>query len=189
MNHVVLYEPEIPGNTGNIIRTCMATGSTLHLIEPLGFSVDDKSLKRAGMDYVRSTDIHTYKNWEDFLAKNPNATSETMYFLTRYGHRAPAEFDYSDLSHDYFFVLGKESTGIKKEILIDHLEHCMRLPMKEDARSLNLSNCAAIMVYEALRQQNYPGLSHDEYLKGPDFLEQIRQELQEKIALEAENQN
>ncbi|MBD5424468.1 MAG: tRNA (cytidine(34)-2'-O)-methyltransferase [Allobaculum sp.] len=168
MIHVVLYEPEIPANTGNIIRTCMASGSRLHLIEPLGFSFDDKYLRRSGMDYIRQADIHIHPNWQAFLETNPNAD---LYFMTRYGKKAPTQFDFSDPNHDYYLVLGKESTGIDKAILKDHLERCMRLPMKADARSLNLSNCAAILVYEALRQQNYPGLSTTEEIKGEDFLE------------------
>ncbi len=167
MIHVVLYEPEIPANTGNIIRTCMASGSRLHLIEPLGFSFEDKYLRRSGMDYIRQADIHIHPNWDAFLKANPNAD---LYFMTRYGKKAPTAFDFSNANHDYYFVLGKESTGIDKKILKDHLDRCMRLPMKAEARSLNLSNCAAILVYEALRQQNYPDLSTSEEIKGEDFL-------------------
>ena len=168
MIHVVLYEPEIPGNTGNIIRTCMATNSRLHLIEPLGFSLDEKHLRRSGMDYIKDADIHIHKNWDTFLAENPGAS---MYFMTRYGKKAPSEFDFAKEPGDIYLVLGKESTGIDKYILQDHLETCMRLPMRADARSLNLSNCAAIVVYEVLRQLGYPGLSTHEELKGEDFLE------------------
>lgn len=168
MINVVLYEPEIPANTGNIIRTCMASGSSLHLIEPLGFSFDDKYLRRSGMDYIKDADIHIYKNWEEFEKANPDGE---YYFMTRYGKKAPSAFDFSDPNKNYYFVLGKESTGIAKPILKKHLEHCMRLPMKPNARSLNLSNCAAILVYEALRQQDYPDLSPVEVLKGEDFLE------------------
>lgn len=168
MIHVVLYEPEIPGNTGNIIRTCMATCSRLHLIEPLGFSLDEKHLRRSGMDYIKEADIHIHPNWKDFIAKNPKGS---MYFMTRYGKKAPSEFDFSQESEDIYLVLGKESTGIDKEILKEHLDHCMRLPMVGHARSLNLSNCAAIAVYEVLRQLGYPGLSGHEELKGEDFLE------------------
>lgn len=161
-------EPEIPANTGNIIRTCMASGTRLHLIEPLGFSFDDKYLRRSGMDYIRQADIHIYPNWQDFLAKNPNAN---LYFLTRYGKKTPKQFDFSKKDEDYYFVFGKESTGIAKEILKDHLDRCIRLPMMANARSLNLSNCVAILVYEALGQQDYPGLSFTEKIKGEDFLE------------------
>lgn len=170
MNHVVLYEPEIPANTGNIIRTCMASCSRLHLIEPMGFSLDEKHLRRAGMDYIKDADIHIYKNWQQFLDKNPQAD---LYFMIRYGKKSPDQFDFSNPDHDYYFVLGKESTGVDKAILKQHPDRLMRLPMRSDARSLNLSNSAAIVVYEALRQQGYPGLSGVEVLKGEDFLESL----------------
>ncbi|MBF0578831.1 tRNA (cytidine(34)-2'-O)-methyltransferase [Erysipelotrichaceae bacterium RD49] len=168
MINVVLYEPEIPANTGNIIRTCMAANARLHLIEPLGFSFDDKYLRRSSMDYIKDADLHIYKNWDAFRKANPDGK---FFFMTRYGKKAPSEFDFSNSDEEYYFVLGKESTGIDKQILKDHLDTCMRLPMVANARSLNLSNCAAILVYEALRQQNYPGLSRVEVLKGEDFLE------------------
>lgn len=166
MNHLVLYEPEIPQNTGNMMRTCMATNTKLHLIEPMGFSLDEKHLKRSGMDYIDKLDYVVYPNWEAFVEANP---SEHYYFLTRYGKAAPSAFNFN-LDEDIYFVLGKESTGIPKSILSTQLDRCMRLPMVEDARSLNLSNCAAIIVYEALRQQDYKGLSGVEVLKGEDWL-------------------
>lgn len=169
MLHVVLFEPEIPQNTGNIMRTCMATNCKLHLIEPLGFSLDEKHLRRSAMDYVKELDYTIYKNWKDFTEKNP---SENYYYMTRYGKKAPSQFDFTTLTGDIYLVLGKESTGIPKEILAHQLDHCMRLPMVEHARSLNLSNCAAIIVYEVLRQLNYPGLSGVECIKGEDWLEQ-----------------
>lgn len=168
-NHLVIYQGEIPQNTGNMMRTCMASGSRLHLIKPLGFELDDKHLQRAGMDYVKQLDYQIYENWNDFLEKNPDA-KENSYFLTRYGKVPPSSFDFSDLNKEYYFVVGKESTGIDKEILKNHLDHCMRLPMVKDARSLNVSNCAAIIIYEALRQQNYSSLSREEVIKGKDFL-------------------
>lgn len=167
MIHVVLFEPEIPQNTGNIMRTCMASNCKLHLIEPLGFSLDEKHLRRSAMDYVKALDYTIYPNWEDFTKKNP---SENYYYMTRYGKKAPSEFDFTKVEGDIYLVLGKESTGIPKEILAHQLEHCMRLPMVADARSLNLSNCAAIIVYEVLRQLGYPGLSSVEVLKGEDWL-------------------
>lgn len=170
MLHVVLYEPEIPGNTGNIIRTCMATNTRLHLIEPLGFSLDEKHLRRSGMDYIKDADIHIHKNWQSFLEENP---SNNYFFMTRYGHKAPSEFDFSSIDEDIYIVLGKESTGIDKAILKGHLDTCMRLPMVANARSLNLSNCAAIIVYEVLRQKNYEGLAFDEQLKGDHWLEDL----------------
>ncbi|MEG2544555.1 MAG: tRNA (cytidine(34)-2'-O)-methyltransferase [Longicatena sp.] len=169
MLHLVLFEPEIPQNTGNMMRTCMATNTKLHLIKPLGFSLDEQHLKRAGMDYVKDLDYQIYENWEDFTQKNP---SENLYYMTRYGKVAPSHFDFKAVVGDIYFVCGKESTGIPKEILSHHLDHCMRLPMVANARSLNLSNCAAIILYEALRQLEYPNLSCVEVFKGEDWLEQ-----------------
>lgn len=168
-NHLVIYQGEIPQNTGNMMRTCMATGTQLHLIEPLGFKLDDKHLQRAGMDYIKQLNYRIYKDWNEFLEVNPEAR-ENCYFLTRYGELPPSEFDFSDTSKTYYFVVGKESTGVDKEILKDHLDHCMRLPMLANARSLNVSNCAAIIIYEALRQQNYASLSYVEVLKGGNVL-------------------
>lgn len=170
MIHVVLYEPEIPQNTGNIIRTCMATNSILHLIEPLGFSLDEKHLRRSGMDYIKDAKIYIHKSWDDFVKENP---SDHYYFMTRYGHRPPTSFDFTKEKGDIYLVLGKESTGVDKHILKDHLDTCMRLPMVANARSLNLSNCTAIVVYEVLRQLGYPGLSWNEELKREDFLESL----------------
>ena len=170
MIHVVLYEPEIPGNTGNIIRTCMATGSVLHLIEPLGFSMDEKHLRRAGMDYALQADIRIHENWEEFTRENP---ADHYYYMTRYAKKAPSDFDFTKEDGDIYIILGKESTGIDRQILKGHQETCMRLPMVAQARSLNLSNCAAIIVYEVLRQLGYPGLSHTEWLKGEDFLDTV----------------
>lgn len=166
MIHVVLYEPEIPQNTGNIMRTCMAFGCDLHLIEPLGFYLDEKHLKRAGMDYRGKIQVKRYVNYEAFLQENKGE----MYYVTRYGKKAPNQFQYPSSDQDIYFIFGKESTGIPKEILKNHLENCMRIPMVKEARSLNLSNCVALVVYEALRQQNYPGLSSVETIKGEDFL-------------------
>lgn len=171
MIHVVLYEPEIPQNTGNIIRTCMATGTRLHLIEPLGFSLDEKHLRRSGMDYIKDCDMHIHKNWGAFLEENPNGK---MFFMTRYGHKAPSEFNFKEIEEDIYLVLGKESTGIDKHILKDHLDTCMRLPMVPSARSLNLSNCAAIIVYEVLRQRDYLDLATSEQLKGEHWLEELQ---------------
>lgn len=166
MIHVVLYEPEIPQNTGNIMRTCMAANCELHLIEPLGFSLDEKHIRRAGMDYIKDLTYTTYPNWDSFLSKN---TGE-FYYMTRYGKKAPSEFDFTKSDQDIYLVLGKESTGIPKEILAGQLDRCMRLPMVANARSLNLSNCAAIIVYEVLSQLDYPGLCHHESIKGEDWL-------------------
>lgn len=169
MNHIVLYEPEIPQNTGNIMRTCMAFHADLHLIEPLGFYLDEKHLKRAGMDYRDEISIYTYANWEEFKKKNEGE----FYYFTRYGHKTPDEFDYSDCNKEIYLVFGKESTGIDKHILKENLDRCIRIPMVEDARSLNLSNCVAICLYEVISQQGYPNLSKDEVIKGSDFLDQF----------------
>lgn len=168
MIHIVLYEPEIPQNTGNIMRTCMAFQMKLHLIEPLGFYMDEKHLRRAGMDYMKDMDYRIYKNWDAFLEENKGS----MYFMTRYGHRPPSSFDFAgDQSENIYLVLGRESTGIPLDILRRYPERCMRIPMDASARSLNLSNCAAIGAYEILRQKNYPGLAGEEVIKGSDWLE------------------
>lgn len=168
MIHVVLFEPEIPQNTGNIMRTCAATNAVLHLIEPMGFSLDEKHLRRSGMDYRDVCEFHIYKNWKDFLGKHHGA----MYFVTRYGKKPPSSFDFSvHKDESVYLVFGKESTGIPKDILRTSLQTCMRLPMVEQARSLNLSNTVAICVYEVLRQLDYPGLSSTEVIKGADWLE------------------
>ena len=169
MIHVVLYEPEIPQNTGNIMRTCMASGSVLHLIEPLGFQLDEKHLRRSGMDYRNELEYHTYPNWEAFVQAHP---SENYYFVTRYGKVPPEAHDYQECEGDIYLIFGKESTGIPIELLAHHSDHCMRIPMVAKARSLNLSNCVAIVVYEVLKQLDYPGLSKHECIKGEDFLDQ-----------------
>lgn len=167
MINVVLYEPEIPQNTGNIIRTCVCSGAKLHLIEPLGFSLDEKHLKRAGMDYILKCDIKKYSNWEDFLAKNNNIN---MIFVTRYGNHPFSDLDLSDTSKNYYLIFGKESSGVPIPILHQYKDNCVRLPMIETERTLNLSNCVAICVYETLRQQDYPGLSKHEVIKGEDWI-------------------
>ena len=154
MINVVLFEPEIPQNTGNIMRTCAGTDTTLHLIKPLGFSLDDKYLKRSGVNYIEHCNYYVYENIEEFFQKNQGE----FYFLTRYGEKPHTSFDYSNSKEKIYFIFGKESTGIPKEILKDHLDRCMRIPTNSNIRALNLSNCVAIMVFEALRQQNYPNL-------------------------------
>lgn len=172
MINVVLYEPEIPQNTGNIMRTCMAFHCRLHLIEPLGFSLGEKHLKRAGMDYVKDLDYTIYPNWQDFKEKNPGS----FYYVTRYGEKTPSEFDYTkdvENNQDIYVVFGKESTGIDKEILYQNFDRCIRIPMVKDARSLNLSNCVALCIYEVLDQLDFPDLVHHEVIKGEDFLAQV----------------
>lgn len=166
MINIVLFEPEIPGNTGNIMRTCVATNSKLHLIKPLGFSLDEKYTKRSGVNYIDKCDYTVYENIDDFYSKNTG----TFYYLTRYGHKPHTDFDYSDSEENLYFIFGKESTGLPKEILKDHLDNCMRIPMTANVRALNLSNCCAIVIYEALRQQNYNNLLREEPHKGKDYL-------------------
>lgn len=167
MLNLVIYEPEIPQNSGNMIRTCMATNINIHFIKPMGFSLDEQHLKRAGMDYIKEANIMIYENWEEFTSKN---VSVNYFFLTRYGTKAPSQFNFSQLAGDIYLVVGKESTGIPKTLLKNYLGNCMRLPMVANARSLNVSNCAAIILYEVLRQRDYEGLSSVEVLKGQDFL-------------------
>ena len=172
MINVVLFEPEIPGNSGNIMRTCVATNTKLHFIKPLGFSLDEKYIRRSGVNYIDYCDYTVYENWDDFISKNKDGD---FYFLTRYGHKPHTSFDYSDSNKNIYFVFGKESTGIPREILKPHLDRCMRMPMTDKVRALNLSNTVAIMVYEALRQQNYNDLLRDEPddigHKGDHFIE------------------
>ena len=168
-NNIVLYEPEIPQNTGNIMRTCAGTDTVLHLIEPLGFKMDEKHLVRAAVNYVPNVDFIIYKNWEDFLEKNPNGKK---YFLTRYGMKTPHMLELSDPNETYYFIIGKESTGIPKEILRNYLDDCIRIPTNDKIRSLNISNVAAVCIFEALRQQDYNDLYRfePETLKGKDWL-------------------
>ncbi len=168
MNNIVLYSPEIPQNTGNIMRTCAATNTRLHLIKPLGFSLDEKSIKRSGANYINSCDYTIYENWEEFKQKNKGK----YYFLTRYGKKPHTSFDYSNQKENIYLIFGKESTGIPKEILKDNLNTCLRIPMTDKVRALNLSNCAAIMIYEVLRQQNYKDLLKEEPFKGANYLEE-----------------
>jgi tRNA (cytidine/uridine-2'-O-)-methyltransferase len=166
--HVVLYEPEIPGNTGNIMRTCAGTNTKLHLIEPLGFSLSDNYIKRSGVNYIDNCDYKIYDNYERFLEENKDGE---FYFLTRYGKKPHSSFDYKSVNKDIYLIFGKESTGIPKEILKNHLDKCMRIPMTDNIRSLNLSNAVAIMLYEVLRQKDYPNLLTKEPFKGEDFLD------------------
>ena len=168
MINIVLYEPEIPGNTGNIMRTAVATNAKLHLIEPLGFSLDEKYLKRSSANYMDKLNYEVYKNWEDFKSKNEG----TFYYLTRYGKKPHTSFDYSNPKENIYLVFGKESSGIPKEILRNDLDRCMRMPMTKDVRALNLSNTVAIMVYEVLRQQNYNDLLLKEPHKSENYIEE-----------------
>ncbi len=150
--NIILHQPEMPANTGNIGRTCVATGSTLHLIEPLGFRLTSKDLKRAGMDYWDQLDVRRYINFNEFLEKNPNAK---IWMAT-----TKAKHVYSDVKFgpDDFIMFGKESAGIPEEILVDYEETCIRIPMMNDIRSLNLANSVSIVLYEALRQNGFANM-------------------------------
>lgn len=168
MNHIVLFEPEIPQNTGNIMRTCVATNTKLHLIKPLGFVLDDAHLKRSGVNYIDKLKYEVYENFQDFKDKNPGI----YYYFTRYGHKPHTSFNYENPNHEQlYFIFGKESTGIPKSILQKDLDHCMRIPMTDNVRALNVSNSVAIVIYEVLRQQNYNDLLLEEPHKGSDYLE------------------
>lgn len=159
MLNIVLHEPEIPQNTGNIGRTCVATGTRLHLIEPLGFSISDKAVKRAGMDYWEHLDVTVYEDFEDFCRRNPGAK---VYMATTKGPNV-----YSDVSYepDCYIMFGKESGGIPEEILVNNQENAIRIPMNPEIRSLNLANSVAIVLYEALRQNNFTGMQMEGQLR------------------------
>ena len=167
MINVVLFEPEIPQNTGNIMRTCAGTDVHLHLIEPLGFKLDEKSIKRCGVNYIEHCKYDVYKNFDDFKSKNVGK----YYYFTRYGKKPHTSFDFSNVDENIYLIFGKESTGIPKEILKNDLDNCMRIPMNSNIRALNLSNSVAIGIYEVLRQQNYRNLLFTEPFKGEDYLE------------------
>ncbi|MGM0904851.1 MAG: tRNA (uridine(34)/cytosine(34)/5-carboxymethylaminomethyluridine(34)-2'-O)-methyltransferase TrmL [Bacillota bacterium] len=153
--HVVLYQPEIPANTGNIARTCAATGTVLHLIGPLGFSMDDKRVKRAGLDYWEFVNIRYHDSLEDFYKSNKGGE---YFYLTKHGSKPHTDFDYSQPEKDYYFIFGKETTGLPEDVLARNKNRALRVPMNDNVGSLNLSNTAAVLVYEALRQRDYPNL-------------------------------
>ncbi len=168
MNHIVLINPAIPQNTGNIMRTAVATESVLHIIKPMSFTLDDKKMKRAGLDYIDKLDLRVHESFEDFLEQ----ADGDFHFFTRYSNLC-----YSDQSYvsdrDQYIFFGHEHNGIPKEILVDYLDRCVRIPMSEKARSLNLSNCVALGIYEVLRQQDFNDLSKVEVQKGEDFLYEL----------------
>lgn len=156
MNHIVLYKPQIPPNTGNIARTCAGTDTHLHLIFPLGFSLEDKMLRRAGLDYWNELQITYHKNLKSFLeyAKDGN-----IHLVTKFAHHTYAEVDYSNTDVDHYFIFGKETTGLPEKFMRENEENCIRIPMDDThVRSLNLSNAASIIIYEALRQQNFANM-------------------------------
>ena len=167
MIHVVLYRPEKPQNTGNIMRTCVAINAVLDIIGPITFSIENKDLQRVGMDYIDDLKMNYFPNYEAFLNAYPN---QEVFYVTRYSNKVYSTFDFSDVVNDVFVMFGRESTGIPHEILKEHPDHLLRLPMVPNARSLNLSNCVAIVVYEILRQQNFYNLATHEAIKGEDFL-------------------
>ena len=158
MLNIVLHEPEMPANTGNIGRTCVAAGARLHLIEPLGFSINDKMVKRAGLDYWDKLDVTVYDDFNDFCERNPGAK---IYTATTKAHKTYTEVSYEP---DCYIMFGKESAGIPEEILVDHEDTCVRIPMIGDIRSLNLSNSVAIVLYEALRQNNFDHMNQEGHL-------------------------
>ncbi len=153
--NIVLVEPEIPQNTGNIARTCAATGASLHLVKPLGFEIDDRKLKRAGLDYWDKLDITYYENLSEFLEKNKD---EAMFFFTTKAKRKYTDAEYPGR---VFIVFGKETKGLPEELLYENPEKCVRIPMRDTLRSLNLSNSVAVAVYEVLRQRDFKGLRED----------------------------
>lgn len=164
---IILYRPEKPANVGNIMRTCMATDVKLYIIGPLTFELNDKSLKRAGMDYIKESDFKIFKDLDEAMNYFKD---ETIYYVTRYSKNVYSSFDYSDIVHDIYFMFGRESTGIPHDLLRANIDKTIRIPMVPSARSLNLSNSIAIVLFEALRQQKFFNLSTQELIKGEDFL-------------------
>lgn len=167
--NIVLYEPEIPQNTGNIMRTCVAIGAKLHLIEPLGFSLDEKHLKRSGLDYIEKLDFKVYSNFNEFEKTNRGS----YYFLTRYGHKNYRDINFKAKDENIYLIFGKESTGVDRNLLKANLDYCYRIPTSDQVRSLNLSNAVAIVSYEVMAQFDFPGLDKEEpeTLKGANFLD------------------
>ena len=162
MYHVVLVEPEIPANTGNIARTCAATKSQLHLIKPLGFSIDDKHLKRAGLDYWPLLNVQVYENLDEFFEKN----SGPFFYVST---KAPASYSQREYPDGSYFIFGKETKGLPEPLLEENYSSCVRIPMRAEARSLNLSNSVAIIIYEALRQSGFPELEQSGHLTYPSM--------------------
>ena len=157
MNNIVLYQPEIPANTGNIARTCVGTNTRLHLIRPLGFSIDDKQVKRAGLDYWKDLDLVVWDSFEEFLE---NTEDKHYYLITKFGEKNYSDFDFSNKNdEEIYFIFGRETKGLTKEFREKYNNQCLRIPMSDKVRSLNLSNTAALIIYEALRQQNFSSLN------------------------------
>lgn len=163
--NVVLYHPEIPQNTGNIMRTCAGTDTKLHLIEPLGFSLDEKNIKRSGAGYIDKTEYEIYSDYDDFQFKNEG----TYFFITRYGKKTYSDIDFT--KHDnVYFIFGSESNGIDNTILKPNIEHCLRVPMNDKIRSLNLANTVALVLYECMRQNDFNNLLKLEPFKGENYI-------------------
>ncbi|NLC54609.1 MAG: tRNA (cytidine(34)-2'-O)-methyltransferase [Erysipelothrix sp.] len=166
MINIVLYAPEIPSNTGNIMRTCMASDTHLILIRPLGFKLSDKYLKRSGMDYVKDLNYEIFDSFADFKKVHKG----DYYLISRYGHKTYSDFKF-EAKENIYLIFGNESSGLADEIIHEYKDQAMRIPMVKDARSLNLANSVAIVVYEVLRQQNFNNLSKEEVIKGADFID------------------
>lgn len=169
MNHIVLLNPAIPQNTGNIMRTCVASKTTLHIVKPMSFELDDKKMKRAGLDYVDKLDLRVYEDYAHFLSENTG----NFFFFTRYSSKCYSDVEYDKLEGDVYLFFGHEHDGIDKDVLKDNIDTCLRIPMSEDVRSLNLSNCAALTIYEVMRQQGFNELSYVEVQKGEEFLYEL----------------
>lgn len=156
MNNIVLFQPEIPANTGNIARTCVATGTRLHLIMPIGFSIDDKHLKRAGLDYWEHLDLVIWDSLDHFLE---NTNSKNYFLVTKFGKKLYSDFDFSNLNNeDLYFIFGRETKGLPEEFRKKYANKTLKIPMTDKVRSLNLSNTAALLIYEALKQQGFKNL-------------------------------
>ena len=161
--HIILHQPEIPANTGNIGRTCVATGTSLHLIEPLGFRLNEKEIKRAGMDYWQHLDVTRYMNFQEFQEMHPGAK---IWMATTKAHQTYTDVKFGS---DDYIMFGKESAGIPEDILVNNQETCVRIPMIGDIRSLNLSNSVAIVLYEALRQHNFAHMNLEGHLRNYEW--------------------
>ena len=171
--NIVLYCPEIPQNTGNIMRTCVGFNMRLHLIRPLGFHLDEASVRRSCVDYYEYIDYVIYDDWQDFLYKNPNAK---LFYLSRYGKKQISDINFKEVNEDIYLVFGKESTGIPYDILANNIDYCFRIPSTDKIRSFNLANTVAMASYEVIKQLDYPGLfkNEPEIYKGKDFLDQFK---------------
>lgn len=155
-NHIALFEPLMPANTGNIARTCAGTDTVLHLIRPLGFSLDDKHMKRAGLDYWDTVDVRIHDNLDDFLKTIPD--QNYLYLITKFSNKVYSDTDFSDTTKDHYFLFGKETTGLPEKFMRENPEKCLRIPMTNNIRALNLANTCALVIYEAVRQQHFAGM-------------------------------